>query len=145
MHRSRIVTLLFLVWVTVAEGADPKFTESLQGEWKLVESWANGTQLPAQILGDATLKITGDRYVMKRPKGETTGKLKIDTTQQPVSVDIFAEGKDAGGVPGPGIMKIEAGKLHLCGAPPGSERPVDFDTLRRPKITVLVFVRLVKP
>ena len=131
--------------VTLIGAADTKYADSLQGEWKLVESWANGTQLPAQILGDATLKVTGDRYVLKRSNGETVGKLKIDANQQPISVDIIAESKDADAVPSPGIIKIEAGKLHLCGAPPGSERPVDFDTLRRPKITVLVFTRVNKP
>jgi len=145
MNRCSIAVALFLAWSPLIGAADTKFADSLQGEWKLVESWANGTQLPAQILGDATLKVTGDRYVLKRSGGETVGKLKIDPNQQPISVDIIAESKDADAVPSPGIIKIEAGKLHLCGAPPGSERPVDFDTLRRPKITVLVFTRVNKP
>lgn len=130
---------------TVSLAQDPKITESIQGEWKLVESWSNGTQLPGQILGEATLKVTGDRYVLKRAKDETRGKLKIDSTQKPVQVDIVTERPGEEASTGPGILKIEEGKLHLCGAPPGHERPVDFDTLRKPKVTVLIFSKVAKP
>ena len=130
---------------TLSLAQDPKITESIQGEWKLVESWSNGTQLPAQILGEAILKVTGDRYVLKRAKEETKGKLKIDSTQKPVQVDIVTERPGEEAATGPGILKIEEGKLHLCGAPPGHERPVDFDTLRKPKVTVLIFSKVAKP
>ena len=124
---------------------EPKITEAIQGEWKLVESWSNGTQFPAQILGEATLKITGELYVLKRAKEETKGRLKVDSSQKPVHVDIVTERPGEEAATGPGILKLEEGKLHLCGAPPGHERPVDFDTLRKPKVTVLIFSRVAKP
>lgn len=126
-------------------GQDAKITDAIQGEWKLVESWSNGTQMPAQILGEATLKVAGDRYVLKRAKEETKGKLKIDAGQKPVQVDIVTERAGEEPSSGPGILKIEQGKLHLCGAPPGHERPIDFDTLRKPRVTLLIFSRLAKP
>lgn len=126
-------------------GQDAKINDAIQGEWKLVESWANGTQMPAQILGEATLKVTGDRYVLKRAREETKGKLKIDAGQKPAQVDIVTERPGEEPSSGPAILKIEEGKLHLCGAPPGHERPVDFDTLRKPRVTLLIFTKLGKP
>ncbi|MBM4095828.1 MAG: TIGR03067 domain-containing protein [Planctomycetes bacterium] len=126
-------------------GQPSGISEAIQGEWKLVESWANGTALPPQILGEATLKVTGDRYVLKRSKDETKGRMKIDPTQKPAHVDIITERPGEEPSTGPGILKIEDGKLHLCGAPPGHERPIDFDTIRRPRLTVLIFTRLAKP
>lgn len=138
---------LTIVLAAVGASQDPPLSGSIQGDWKLVEAWANGTRLPPQILGEITLHVTGDRYVLKRVthKEETKGKLKVDGTQKPAHVDIVMERKGEEPSTGPGILKVEKGQLHLCGAPPGHERPVDFDTLRRPMITTMVFDRLAKP
>jgi uncharacterized protein (TIGR03067 family) len=104
-----------------------KELKKFQGTWRTVSMVIDGRVVPNRDIQGRRVIITGKEYVIV--DGEETiqrGVFKIDPAQSPKQIDtIPADGSNAGKADR-GIYEFDGGKLRLCYAPPGKDRPTDF-------------------
>jgi uncharacterized protein (TIGR03067 family) len=98
---------------------------ALQGTWRLTS--LNGRSIPKQG-PQITLSIVGEQY-QQAVDGKVTerGTLKLDTSTQPITIDLaITEGDDAGKAQ-IGIVEVTDGVLRMCLDTPGAgQRPSEF-------------------
>jgi uncharacterized protein (TIGR03067 family) len=108
--------------------ASKKDLEMLQGDWAAISMIQDGQQLPVDDAQGFFRTITGNRYtVFRYEKTLAKWTFTIDATKKPRTIDSRREGNDKG-VPSLGIYDLDAGKLKLCTAGPGKDRPTAFDS-----------------
>src|SRR5262249_4277926 len=88
--RLRVLSLLviaLLVVVGSVRSADEKKV-NLEGVWLLTSGEQAGEDIPADALKTGKLEIKpGNMYVFKLGEFEGEGKLKVDTSKKPCTVD----------------------------------------------------------
>lgn len=98
-----------------------------QGTWTAVSLENEGKK--AEDVKDHTLTVKDDSYTMKTPDNTTRGKLTLDPSKTPATMEatfVDEDDKEAGKVLG--IYKFEGGRLIVCWADEGNDRPTDFTT-----------------
>jgi uncharacterized protein (TIGR03067 family) len=141
----RIATLAALL-TTAAFGFQPdpakeaKELEKLTGVWSLFDIETKGDKVPEEVYKGFKLTITKEgTFSAKLESDERRGRLRIDPTKTPPTIDIIMEtGNDAGKTQ-PGIYKLEVGQLTVCTGEFNKDRPADFVTKDKAGTTLLKF------
>jgi uncharacterized protein (TIGR03067 family) len=101
--------------------------ELIQGSWRSIAMVVDGRKIPASAIEHRRIIIIDDKYVVV--DGNRTlrrGTLRIDATKTPKHIDALpADGPNVGKID-QGIYELATDLLHLCWAPPGAPRPMDF-------------------
>jgi uncharacterized protein (TIGR03067 family) len=110
------------------EEASKKDLEMLQGDWAGVSMIQDGMKLPDDDAQAYFRSYKGDKYAVFRysqPLAKWT--FTLDAAKKPKTIDAQREGDDKG-KPALGIYEFEGGKLKLCVAGIGKERPTKFES-----------------
>lgn len=102
-------------------------TTSLDGEWAVVAMRGVEISASPDELAGMRWSIRGEEITAVNPDGRS-GKMsfRLDTAQQPHTIDIAARGDNATRDTDLGICAVEAGRLRLCLAEEGHPRPAEF-------------------
>src|SRR5258708_24492166 len=116
----------FKSWPALARYVDR--LRALQGEWRLVGLQVDGSDVPAPMYGQSRILMDGDRFRMESPEANYDGILTIDTSTEPMRIDIeFVEGPEAGNW-SHGIYERDGDQLTICLGVAGASRPKSFST-----------------
>jgi uncharacterized protein (TIGR03067 family) len=126
--RRRVLLVLTVALLVAADDANKKDRERMQGDWVAASQVIDGQKLgddEAQTLFRTVKDDTYTVFSFKKPVGK--GTFTIDATKKPKTIDArsAAAAKDA--PPLLGIYEIDGDTFRACFAPPGKERPKDFD------------------
>ena len=124
---ARFVLLFgFSALTTGAAAAD---ATELQGEWKAVLIEKAGKRVPDAAVKSITVVIKGDTFTLKsQDKVVEEVTLAADAAKSPRQLTITPIKGPRKGMAHLGIYAAEKGKLKICWAVPGKDRPTTFAT-----------------
>jgi uncharacterized protein (TIGR03067 family) len=143
--------VLFVVGTLAAarqatDDASKKDIEKMQGDWAALSFTRDGQKFSdddAQVLFRT---VKGNEYTVfrfKEPVGK--GTFSVDATKKPKTIDFqpSAQPGQPDGTPKPmlGIYEFEDGKLKVCMAGPGRDRPTEFVSKMGNGLTLVVWER----
>ena len=106
--------------------------ELFQGTWKQIAYERDGVKEPPDELGwEPRVTFSGNTFVVTLADGSVPikGAFKLDSTQQPKSMDLTDTfGADAGKT-FLAIYSLEGDRLVFCAADEGQDRPSSFETI----------------
>src|SRR5260370_2436849 len=84
--------------------------------------------MPEPMYGQSRILMDGDRFRMESPEANYDGVLTIETSTEPMRIDIeFLEGPEAGNWSF-GIFELNGDQLTICLGVVGASRPTGFST-----------------
>jgi uncharacterized protein (TIGR03067 family) len=114
----------------------------LHGLWSIKSLTMNGQAVPPDLHDNATLKITGTRFVSFGMGAEYEGTIELDPTQNPKHLNMkFDVGPEKGNV-NPCIYELDGDVWKMCIATTGSVRPSTFESLTGSAFIVEVLHRI---
>ncbi len=128
--------------------ADSTALTSLQGEWALVSILKDGKTLSTGEKQVGKIVITGKRFVLLGAKeigNMSVGTISIDPAQNPKTITLVADPKDADGKARFGIYDFPESQdfLRIAIPEPGNRKPDGFSPAKGQSI--LVFKRTQTP
>jgi uncharacterized protein (TIGR03067 family) len=91
----------------------------MQGDWVPKEVVANGEQVPADRLASVKLNIKGNEFVLESENGTNRGKLKLNESTSPKSMDVTTDSGDEMEA----IYEVGADMIKVCYPMNGGSRP----------------------
>lgn len=136
-----IVGLPFTVAAPAKDKEDKDDLKKFAGDWTITSWRQYGRDLEQEGLETAKWTVKGDKYTFEMGGAQEEGKLKVDSSRKPATVDLdITEGTDKGKQQ-PGIYKIEGDTITFClAAPGGKDRPKDF-TSTEDNMQILVVMK----
>jgi uncharacterized protein (TIGR03067 family) len=138
------VLLLVGLGADAKEDAAKKDLEAMQGTWTIEHLEIGGKKVP-----DESVKAAGSRVVFKdttmtvylhgdnkKPAYEAT--IQLDPTTKPPSIDTTDDKKQVEH----GIYELSGETLKLCTAPPGADRPKEFNSKLTAKTALWVLKKV---
>ena len=100
--------------------------EKLQGVWNIVSLEIDGRTMPASMLGGARIEIQGDHFTSIGMGATYEGKIEIDATRIPRTLNMnFTAGPEKGNT-SLGIYELDEDTWRLCITTRGADRPTTF-------------------
>ncbi len=120
-------------------GADPAAADlrRIQGDWLVAELTANGDKISESDLANLKLQMKGNEFTVDGPEGQQQGKLKLDPSTSPKSMDVTTLNGDEV----PAIYELTADAFRVCYAANGGARPKEFKSADGSGITLITFKR----
>lgn len=155
-----VVSFLCAAQVPTAPALKPEANKTLdtfQGKWSVTEFSTNANRVPADVLDDMALTVSGDRFDLTPgllATGQGDGTIKypptrgytywviLDPTASPPRIDLHFAGSDKPHV-FRGIYHVDGDRLMIAYAKIG-DRPSKLSTGGRPELTVIEFRRAKK-
>jgi len=109
----------------------------LEGEWEMVSCDAEGYSLPAQFLKGGR-RVARHNEVTVMLGGQTLVKaalFTVDRSKNPMTIDYFLRGRGKARIQ-QGIYSLDGKSLKTSFAPPGKDRPTDFQPGQGRTVTV---------
>ena len=133
MRSLLAVSLGLLVGLPLTVAAPAKDNEAkddlkkFEGNWTITSWRQYGQDLEKEGLETAKWTVKGDKYTFAMGGNEEEGKIKLDSSKKPATIDLdITEGMDKGKGQ-PGIYKIDGDTITIALAAPGAkDRPKDF-------------------
>jgi uncharacterized protein (TIGR03067 family) len=127
-HILGLLAIGLLVAMGSARSDDTK-APNLEGVWKLQKGEQGGEDIPEEAAKSAELKIKGNTFTFKLGEFEGEGKIKVDFSKKPATVDSEMTGGQASGQTYQGISEmVDENTMKQCYANPGDDRPTKFST-----------------
>jgi uncharacterized protein (TIGR03067 family) len=102
--------------------------EQLQGRWQIVTLEVEGQQFSKDTFDGAKIVIDGDNFATMGMGRTYSGKVSLDETSHPKTIDMtFVDGPHAGKTSF-GLYMIDKDQWTICLGFAGSDRPVGFHT-----------------
>jgi len=140
MTAALLLAALLAADATRADAVDREALKKLAGKWVLTRREHGGEDADAKAIKSIRVEIDGAKMTIRDGddvKEKTTVTL-LDAKAKPASVDLeVTEGTGKGDVV-KGIYKLEGGKLTICVAEPGKERPAKFEGAKGTGHTLMV-------
>jgi uncharacterized protein (TIGR03067 family) len=138
------VVLLSMALTTVFGDSDAdanaKDLEKMQGDWAVVSVVRDGVKDEDDNAQSLFRTVKGNQYtVFLFDKEIGSGTFKIDATKKPKTIDSFPA--NLAGKAILGIYQIEGNTIKTCYAPPGKDRPTEFDSKKGSEHTLMVWER----
>jgi uncharacterized protein (TIGR03067 family) len=135
-------TLAFLSGADNTADANKEDQAAMQGDWALATMISDGQTIPDDDCQGLFRTMKDDHYsVFRYDKVIAKGTFFLDATQKPRTIDFRPANAAPGAKPMLGIYKIEDGKLKICYARPGMDRPKQFSSTEGSKHTISVWQR----
>jgi len=124
--KTILIMLSFLVLGSPQNDRTSDDIGKLQGTWNFVSLEVEGANLPEAMLSGSKVIIKGDNFTSISAGVTYEGKIKIDLSKTPKTLDlIFTDGPDKGRT-SLGIYDITDDDLKICLSLAGSTRPTEF-------------------
>lgn len=102
----------------------------LQGEWAITALRYDGEDLAPHTFAAARLIVEGDRFTSLGMGAAYSGKLTVNASVSPHTLDMFFEDGPEKGNTNYGIYEVVSGESwRLCLATRGGERPKAFASI----------------
>ena len=131
--RSLLVVALgvfFILPLGAAPGKDKEDKDDLkkfEGNWTIASWRQYGRDIDQEQLDTAKWEVKGDKYTFEMGGNQEEGKLKVDGSKKPATLDLDITSGNDKGKGQPGIYKIDGDTITVCmAAPGGKDRPKDF-------------------
>ena len=139
-----VLLLLVLAWSPVmadsnADG-DAKDLDLMQGDWAVAEYVVDGVKAEDDNAQSLFRTIKGNHYTVylfDKPLG--SGTIKLDATKKPKHIDSLPEKMPD--KPFLGIYEIDQSRIKVCYAPPGKDRPTNFEAKKGSGHTLMTWER----
>lgn len=125
------LTLLLLATFSLAQGKSDSDLKQMAGTWKMVAEEFGGNKLTDEMVKDVNAKLIVKTDTFESHFGGkkvNSGKIKLDATKKPKTLDVIVQEGRGKGKTMKGIYKYEAGKLIVCFATMKADRPTKFET-----------------
>ena len=137
-----LVMLMTVSALTLAiQGDTRKELAKFEGTWQPVYVEKDGKELKVDIKDDR-LVMTGNTFVFTRPKSKMEGKLSIDATKKPCTIDEETTAGDNKGTKTVGIYQIDEKRLMVCYRVAPAERPDSFSTSENSGRFLIIYKRV---
>lgn len=143
MHVTATAALLTAL-ALAAPGGDEvvrKDLARLQGTWQTVSVTVNGEALDKDTFKKDKMIIEERTFVLLSGDKSTGGKLTLDPTKSPKTIDtetLAGEGKGSKSV---GIYAFDGDTLRVCYTTAPNPRPTDFNAPKGSKRALVVYRR----
>ena len=129
LHVLSFLAIGLLVTVGSLRSEDAK-KPNLEGTWTLTSGEQGGEDIPADALKSGKMEIKpGNMFIFKLGEFEGEGKLKLDFTKKPKTVDSEMTAGQASGQTYQGIFEmVDENTMKQCYSAPGDDRPTRFST-----------------
>jgi uncharacterized protein (TIGR03067 family) len=120
-------TWLLLLLAPGLLGADAPANDQkhLQGTWKVLTANKDGKPLPAELVKNLKLTFRGEKFILRVADETREGTFTLQPAKKPKAITVtHADGKTK---PSEGIYAFDKGRLSLCFAEPGQDRPTGFE------------------
>jgi len=128
LHAGQPMTVAFkdirLKPLSPAADAAAGDVKKLQGVWVVAGGEVNGSSLPAEMVPDLTLTISGKTYKVSGADRADSGEFAVDPAKQPKQMDIRTDSGDSLTA----IYEIGEDSFRVCYAQGGEGRPKSFTT-----------------
>ncbi|MEP6765223.1 MAG: TIGR03067 domain-containing protein [Gemmatimonadaceae bacterium] len=100
----------------------------LDGTWVVMALETDGNKIPAAMIGESKIIVSGDRFTTVAMGASYAGRLSINELVTPHTLDLhFEEGPHAG-IASLAIYKMKGNDWTICLGFAGNERPTQFKT-----------------
>jgi uncharacterized protein (TIGR03067 family) len=125
----------------VAAGGDAKAElKKFEGTWAVELAVKRGKPSPGAKVDQLRLTFAGDKVTILGEGGkEIQATFKIDPSQKPHQINVAFDGNTI-----EGIYAFEGGKLKICTAQTGRDRPTEFKSTKESGAELLVLKRVKK-
>ncbi len=125
--------------------AGKKDLKAMQGDWALASMTRDGIKFPDEEAQALFRTVKGDRYtVFRYEKAVGKGTFTIDAAKKPRTIDFVPDTEKDKSRALRGIYKFDSGKLIICYAPAGKDRPTEFTSKNGQGWTLAVWEREAK-
>jgi uncharacterized protein (TIGR03067 family) len=100
----------------------------IEGTWKLISGEQEGHDEPEDVIKLSKLEIAGDQHTVSIGDAVMRGTHKLDTSQDPMTIDSMDSAGRFKNVSLKGIFKLEDDVFSVCFGKPGGSRPTEFTT-----------------
>lgn len=138
MHRVLGVTIVCLLAVATVQADGLK---DLNGNWIPSEGQLNGKKAPDDFISALKLTIADGKYTVTVGELKDTGKLSVDASKKPATMDIQAEEGPNKGKTILAIYELSGDTLKICYQLGAGERPKDFQSTKDNKQFVVTYNR----
>jgi len=130
----------------IRQDADPavkRAISKLQGSWQVESQEENGKKLGADELKRRTICFGQNLFLIRdNAKMVQLGKLKIDPSKSPKTINTIVEKGVHEGDILPGIYELEGDTLKICLNSEGDTRPKEFKSEPKSGLTLIVCKRV---
>jgi uncharacterized protein (TIGR03067 family) len=120
------------IGAAIPDDASTKDLDRMQGEWQLVSMVRNGQEQPKSELAKMTRTVAKNELTIIVEGAEGVATLKstivIDATKNPKTIDVTRTNGPTKGQTALGIYEFDGDNMKTCVAPPGKDRPTEFDS-----------------
>jgi uncharacterized protein (TIGR03067 family) len=137
-----LAAIVLIAGATPKDDASAQDLKRMQGEWMVVTMVKNGMKIDDDDAQAFFRTVKDDTYTITR-YSKTVGKgtFKIDATRRPKTIDSTPAGPADQVRPLLGIYEFAGDTLKICNAPPGKDRPTDFEAKEGSEHTLTVWTR----
>jgi uncharacterized protein (TIGR03067 family) len=128
MKRYTFLTLAVVFMLAADDSKDARSdAKMIEGAWTVESIEVDGQKTPDDEIKKFKLTIDGDKYALTNEVGVISkGKLKLDSSKKPKTMDITPSEGDNSGQEMAGIYELDGMKLKVCYCRPGGDRPNKF-------------------
>jgi uncharacterized protein (TIGR03067 family) len=123
---ARACVVFLLAADAKEDDASKKDAETMQGDWAALSMIQDGMKFPDDDAQSFFRTVKGDEYTLFHyDQVLAKWKFKLDAAKKPRTIDITKPDDDK--APAVlGIYELDGGKLKICVAAPGKDRPTEF-------------------
>lgn len=149
MCTLRCAVAVFLLAVTgfaASAGGAGDDLKAMQGRWSATIAEMNGKPSSDELLNlKLVLVVEGDTYrILSNDKVFSAGKLKLDSSKTPRTMDATNTEGPLKGVVQQAIYQIKGDTMTAVFAKPGTARPTEFKTKEGSEQSVIRYERMKK-
>jgi uncharacterized protein (TIGR03067 family) len=102
--------------------------EKLKGKWVPIEASFNGTEVDRDRLEGSHLTIDGNKFNSQIGERTREGTFTLDESKTPVQMNLTRTRSDGSTEDSTAILELKDGKLRICYARAGNDRPTKFES-----------------
>jgi uncharacterized protein (TIGR03067 family) len=124
--------------------ATKKDRELMQGHWTVVSLVRNGMDVPQAQGIKVSIDADGNAAHLpseKEPMPDLKGKITIDPSKNPKTIDLVVVEGSRKGQTMAGIYEIDGDTLRICRPGPGKDRPTEFSSKEGSGCDIITYKR----